>query len=300
MGKRSCGKVLYAEGYIGINVINPNENYFYADVGPVTFQKFFDAFCLSVSLPRPLAESGFPDGIKTSFSLLGKELPHAKISIPPGYRFKGTINILGLRAYADINIQPSKVYIKAGLPPLRIASIFKMYAARNDKSRGPYLIADISTRKPPHIEASGFVEVLGISVETKLLITRSKYEFSINGRFLNLFNIGLRITANYGNIANANFMVEGWFKNDLFDRIAQIVRDGLKKSADEADRHISAAQRSIASKRAAFYAADRALYNAQRKVDNAKRSFDHAIAKMEHTRRRLHSICHIRSCGYCE
>ena len=49
VGKKSCSRVLTAEGYIGINVVNPSENYFYADVGPVTFQKFFDAFCLSVN-----------------------------------------------------------------------------------------------------------------------------------------------------------------------------------------------------------------------------------------------------------
>ena len=108
IGKKSCGKVLTAEGYIGINVIDRNQNYFYADVGPVTFQKFFDAFCISVSLPKPLADSGFPNGFKTSFSLLGKELPHSKISIPVGYRFKGTINILGLEASADINISPTR------------------------------------------------------------------------------------------------------------------------------------------------------------------------------------------------
>ena len=298
VGKKSCGKVITAEGYIGINVINPNQNYFYADIGPVTFQSFFDAFCLSINLPAPLAESGFPKGIKTSFSLFGKELPHAHISIPPGYRFKGTLNILGLEAYADVNIQlPTKIYINAGLPPMRIASIFKMYASRTDKSKGPYLIVDISTSKPPHIEANGFVEVLGISLETKLLITKSKYELSITGRFLNLFEAGLRLTANYGSFSKANFMVEGWFKNDLFDRIAKIVRDGLKKSADEADKHISAAQNKIRSAQLKLDGVNRGLENAKRKLDGAKRSFDSAISKLEKARRVVNNICHIRRCG---
>ena len=125
VGKKSCAKVLTAEGYVGINYINPNENYFYADVGPVTFQKFFDAFCINVELPRPLADSGFPNGFKTSFSILGKELPHARISIPPGYLFRGTINILGL-------------------PPITIARVFKMYRSSTDKSKGPFLNADIT------------------------------------------------------------------------------------------------------------------------------------------------------------
>ena len=301
LGKRSCGKVFTAEGYVGVNVVNPNENYFYAKIGRITFKTFFDAFCVGVSLPRPLTDSGFPDGIQASFSLLGKELPHARISIPAGYRFKGTINILGLRAYAEIGIHlPKGILMKAGLPPVKIAGLFKMYASRSDRSRGPFLHVEISTSKV-HMEARGFVEILGISAETKLLITRSKYEFSIKGKFLNRFYVSLRVHAPYyGNLANANFQVEGWFKNDLFDRISRSVRDGLKRSADEAVRHINAAINKIREKQAVFNDADRSLVNAQRKVNNAKRAFDHAIAKLEHARRRARNVCHIRTCGSCK
>ena len=297
LGKKSCGRAMTAEGYIGISVANPNENYFYVNIGRLTFQTFFDAFCIRVSLPKPLAESGFPDGVRASFSLLGKELPHASISIPVGLFFKGTINILGLRAYADVRIQPNQMKVKAGLPALNVAGIFKMYASRSDRSRGPYLIADIATSKPPYLEASGFAEVLGISAEIKLLISSSKYEYSINGKFLNLFYVGLRIQASYGKLSRANFVVEGWFKNDLFDRIAAGVRNGLKKSADEADRHIKAAQQKIREKKQDFDRADRALAGAQRKLDDKKRAFDHAIGKLERARQKARSVCGIRSCG---
>ena len=297
VGKKSCGRVLTAEGYIGVNVINPSENYFYANVGPVTFQKFFDAFCLSVKLPRPLAESGFPKGFKTSLSLLGRELPHARISIPPGYRFRGTLNILGLEAFADIHVLPNRITVKAVLPPLRIANIFKMYASRTDRSRGPFFIADISTKNPPSIEASGFVEVLGLAVATQLRITTSKYEYSINGTFLNLFDAALHITANYGSFSRANFIVEGWFRSDLFEKIAKIVRDALKRSADEAERHISSAQNKIKEQKAKFDSATGKLQNAKRKVDDAKRAFDAAVSKMEAARRKVNNVCHIRNCG---
>ena len=300
LGKKSCGSALTAEGYIGISVANPSENYFYVNIGKLTFQLFLDAFCIGAKLPRPLAESGFPDGIRVSFSLLGKELPHASISIPVGFFFKGAINILGLRAYAYIKIQPNRIKVKAGLPPLNVAGLFKMYASRSDRSRGPYVIVDIGTSNLPYIEASGYAEVLGMSAEIKILISSSKYEYSINGKFLNLFYVGLHIQASYGNLANANFVVEGLFKNDLFDKIAAGVRDGLKRSADEADRHIKAAQNKIRDKKEAFYRADRAIVNAQRKVDDAKRAFDHAIAQLEHARRRARNICHIRSCGSCK
>ena len=41
VGNKSYERVITAEGSIGINYVNPNDNYFYADIGPVTFQSFF-------------------------------------------------------------------------------------------------------------------------------------------------------------------------------------------------------------------------------------------------------------------
>ena len=150
-------------------MINPSDNYYYAKITSITFQELFNAFCLDVTLPRPLAESGFPDDVQTSFSLLGKELPQVDLSIPAGLYFKGSLNILGLRAYTEVKINlPKKISVKVGLLPVNIAGLFKMYVSRTDKSRGPFLYVDISTSKAI-FEASGFVELLGMSAEVKLL-----------------------------------------------------------------------------------------------------------------------------------
>ena len=298
LGKKSCGKVVYAKSYVGINAANPTQNYIYANLRPLSFPKFFAAFCHSVRLPRPLAESWFPKGIQMSYSLLGKHLPHAKISILPGFRFKGTINILGLEAYAEIIINlPTRIYIKASLSPLRIANAFKMYASRRDRSRGPHLFVDIRAGKFPHVEVGGFVSVLGIEREGKLLISSSKYELNVRGRFLNLYGVRLRITARYGSISRASYIVEGWFKNDLFHKLAQIVRNGFKKSAEIAKRFISAAQSKIRQTKANLHRADAHFRHALRKLENAKRPFVRAIAKVQRLRHRLSRVCHIQRCG---
>ena len=78
------------------------------------------------------------------------------------------------------------------------------------------------------------------------------------------------------------------------------MQEGLSRSADEADKHIKAAERKINEKKAAFESADRVLVNAQRKVDDAKRAFDSAIANLESARHRANNICRIRSCGSCK
>jgi exonuclease VII small subunit len=299
IGKQSCskGSLLTAEVYVGINAVDPIENYFYADIGALTFQSFFDAFCIDVSLPKPLGDSGFPKGLKTSFSLLGKQLPHAGISIPVGFRFKGAINILGLQASADVNISPVRFKLQVELPAINIAGILKMYKSSVEKSTGPFINVDIGIESVPSIEASGFIEVLGISAEAKLKISSSKTEYFVAGRFLGLLEASLRISSTYGSISNAGYEVEGHFKSDLFDRIAQGVRDVLQKSADEADKHLSAAQDKLDEAKAKLDSAINKFENAKKKVDDAKKVFDAAVSKVEDARNKLDSVCRIRSCS---
>ena len=300
IGKKDCskGKFLTAEAYVGINSLDPQQNYFYADIGVLTFQRFFDAFCLDVSLPKALGDSGFPKGLKTSFSLLGKQLPHAGITIPIGFRFKGTLNILGLSAMADINIQLSRFKVYAEVSPVNILGILKMYRSSNERSKGPFLYIDIHPAKNLVVNMSGFVEVLGISLEGYLLISNTKYELFIEGTLLGLLRASLRIIAEYSkNIRDAYFEVEGQFHNDLFDRIARGVSGALKKSADEADKHISAAQDKVNAAKAKVDDAINKMERAKKKVDDAKKVFDVAIGKLEAARRKLDGVCRIKSCG---
>ena len=126
------------------------------------------AFCIRFRLPRPLADSGFPKGFLSSFSPIGKELPKAGISIPAGYRLKGTIIILGLEAHADVSISLLKgVRMNLGLPPLIIArGLLQMYESSTDWSRGTHSLKVLVTaisRPKVDIHGSGFVSVLGIS-----------------------------------------------------------------------------------------------------------------------------------------
>ncbi|CAI8008051.1 Nucleoside diphosphate kinase 6 [Geodia barretti] len=205
---------------------------------------------------------------------------------------------LAFSASVDINIQPSRLKVTVELPPLNLLGVLKMYRSRTEKSKGPLFHVDISATKMPEIEISGFVEVLGVSVEGRLLITNTKFEVFVEGRIFGLFIASLRISTGYSkNVNSAPFEVEGRFKNDLFDRIAKGVRDGLQKSADEADRHISAAQNKIRQVKGKFDSAINSLERAKRKVDDAKKVFDVAIGKMEGARRKLDGICRIKSCG---
>ena len=301
IGDESCGTPLVATGFVGIDILTPTRNYYYVNLeGSATVGAILEALCIDLSIPAPLAESGFPNGFLSSFSLFGVELPHVPLSIPQGYRFKGTLNILGLEASADVNIGfPDGIYFAIALPPINVGGLLQMSASQSDTSNGPFLTADIDLLPTPNVDvqASGYLSVLGISLETTLTITNTQYIFNIEGKFLNLFEASLHIYASYGNIQTASFQVQGSFTNNLYSTLENLIKNGLSAAADDATKAFDDAERDLNSAKDTLNSARGALDDAQDEVDKAQRAFDDAVAEVARLRNRVDSICSTKSCG---
>ena len=303
IGNPSClSRPLIAKGYIGVDQLNFNNNFYYVELNSsVTMEKLLRAFCIKFHLPRPLAESGFPKGFLSSYSAIGKELPKSGISIPEGYRLKGTINILGLKAHADVTISLSKgIRMNLGLSPLRIAGgLLEMYASSTDQSRGPFLKVFVTAIPRPKVDihASIFVSVLGIQREAMLRITNTQFEFRIAGKFLYLLQASLHITANYDDIKKAGFRVRGHLKNDFFATIRRKIRNGLQSSSRAATRAIDNAKRKINSKKVVFDRAIGKLRSAQHRVNRARGAFNRAVNKLRSWEGKVRRLCRIKHCG---
>ena len=302
IGKPSCiSRPLIAKGYMGIDQLSPNNNFYYAQLkNRVTMGSLLQAFCIRFRLPRPLADSGFPNGVLSSYSPIGKSLPKAGIDIPPGFHLKGSINILGLVVNADVTINHRNVKMDIALSPLRIAGgLIQMYASRRDRSRGPFLKVFVTAVPRPKVDihASMFVSVLGIHREASLRVTNTQYEFRIAGRFLRRFQASLHITANYGNIRQAGFRVRGRLMNDFFAVIRRKIQHGLQSSSRAATRAIDNAKQNINSKKVYFDRAMDKLRNAQRRISNARGAFNRAMDKLRSWENKVNRLCRIRHCG---
>ena len=299
IGKQSCGRVITATGYVGINAVSPTQNYFYADINSeVTIPSLLEAFCISIrQLPRPLSQTGFPNGFRTSFSLIGIELPRIPLSIPQGFHFKGAVNLLGLQVQADITISlPEGLNATIELPVLDAGSLLRMYRSRSNQSQGPILRALIhAPSNRVDIEASGYLSTLGISLETTMRI-RNDIEFTFSGRMLSLFEADLVLSAPYGAFSSAGFEVRGSFKSDLFSRIEDLIKNVLEKTANAASRAVDEAQDFLNGRVRELRAAESALERARGKVDDAERIFDSAVREVNELKDRLDRVCTKRSC----
>ena len=301
IGDQNCGRVITATGYIGINAASPTENYFYADVdSEVTLPSLLEAFCITIpQLPAPLSQTGFPNGFRTSFSLLGKELPHVPLTIPQGFHFDGTINILGLQLHADMVINlPDGVNATVELPVLDAGDLLRMYKSSTEQSRGPTLrtVIHVPTSRV-NIEASGYLSTLGISLETTLRITNDMYDFTFSGRLLDLFEVDLSLSAPYGTFSSAHFQVHGSFKSDLFSQIEDLIENVMEEATNVASAAVDEAQSFLNGRISDLEAAESGFRSAQNELNNAEQIFDDAVREVNNLRDRLDSVCSTRSCG---
>ena len=67
-GKINSGKEIKGKLYLGLNPSNPMKNYFYTNINKFTAAKIAEAFDYDLSMPKVLAESGFPEGVVASFT----------------------------------------------------------------------------------------------------------------------------------------------------------------------------------------------------------------------------------------
>lgn len=53
---------------MGFNPANPLDNYFYAEINKLTLESIAKAFDFKVSVPKIVANTGFPDGLVVGFN----------------------------------------------------------------------------------------------------------------------------------------------------------------------------------------------------------------------------------------
>ena len=284
LGRIDSGNEIKIRVYVGIDVLNPSDSYFYGSVNQLTMAAIMRAFDFNVPLPPVLANSGFPEGLLVSYSATARELRPSGISIPQGIVINGTLDILGfrLKVYIDVGL-PRGIKLNIRMTPLNLAGgLLKLYKSSSDSSNGPLLVADVKLLPLPsvNVTASGYVSFLYgmIEREVYLQITTTQFLFYIRGRFF-LFEALLKIYAPFGSLEQASFQIYGslsteWF-NELSRRAVLIIQHG----ANEATRKIADAQRTVEGARAHFY---------------------HALHKLEIARYDVSRLCSIRSCGRCK
>ena len=298
VGSPQC-YVLEAACYVGLDPNSPADNFFYAEMGPLTLQRVLDLFCIRVSLPSFLGDTGFPEGFVISYAQSPKVIPEVNLDIPMGFYFKGTINILGLRISCEMVLDPPRLIdVYARLYPLHLAGgLLKLCESSSVCTRGPYLHVILQSN-PRHVsvEAAGFVSVLGIKVEAVMKVSDSGYDINVRGSIFGALEAELRVYGSYGNLLDTEFGVEGKISISILRKLEEAVKKVFSKAADGAEKALSKVQERLDSAKKIFDRAVNVLRDAEGAVRRARGKVDRARGKLNGLRSKLLSICRIRRC----
>ena len=66
--RETASNKITSKAALGVDAVNPTNNYFYAEVNKFTLSAIAEAFELNIKLPKALMETGFPDGVIVSFT----------------------------------------------------------------------------------------------------------------------------------------------------------------------------------------------------------------------------------------
>ena len=279
VGKLDSGNEIIAAVYLGINPTLPSKNYFYGSINKLTIGSVLDAFDIHLTLPKCLADSGLPYGLKVSFAFQSRELFPSGIVIPQGFVLNGTIDILGwqLKAYINIGL-PRGIDIDIRMDPLTLAGgALKMYKSKAESWVGPLFVAEV-TASPPKVNVTiaGYVSLFFDMIEAEIFlqITNTYFLFYLRTRFF-LFEVLLKVYASYGSLQSASFQVYGLLSTEWMEELRK-----------EACAKIDAAAK----------AATEAISGAQREIDDANYLFDRAVADLQEKRRNVNQLCSLRNC----
>ncbi|XP_078621643.1 uncharacterized protein LOC144887947 isoform X2 [Branchiostoma floridae x Branchiostoma japonicum] len=274
--------------YIGVNKIDPRQNYCTGSISALTVPAILKAFGHTLQLPSFLEDIGFPEGASFSFSLLQRTLPNG-VSIPRGFFFRGALKVLFFTASADMKIDATSLFANVTVTRFDIGNGLVQVGGPSSET-GPVISIDISWL-PWHAKLliHGSVTVLGIQARTTISMDSSRTYFAIEGNFLNLFSASLEIEASYGSLKHAEFMVTGIFKSDLSSALREEVKRTLENYVKEANEALDRAHSDVSNARHACADARRHFSLAQAMVDDAQRVFDKAVADLEGKKQALES-----------
>lgn len=197
------------------------------------------------------------------------------IYFPPGFRLQGRLTVLGVSAFARVEIsQGASIQAEGEVDVVSVLGMFKLTGAGGSgKAR---LFLDLGLGRTPRFDLSGAVELLGMRADAVVRLSGSGFEFEASGKLFNAFSGTIR--ASGGSLGNdVGFSLEVTMKSDLIGYMVTQTIAVIRDITSAATRQITDAQAALDAAKADLSRLDRDIANARAVV---KRERDRLLAQL--------------------
>lgn len=155
---------------------------------------------------------------------------------PPGFRAHGEMNAFGISTRAKISIQENGIYLDGELPPINIGELLRIYGATTEQ--GPKVVYRAVRGEPFLFQLDAGLQLLGVTLETHILINQDGFRFEFTERIFNAFNAHV-IATGTGELNQGNFHINATMQNDMIEFMTNETRQLLQSTASSADANVS-------------------------------------------------------------
>lgn len=217
--------------FIGFDLLDPTNNYFYASVTNITIQSITNQFTDNVKLPSLIGDTGLfapegEDGVLISCSpfmdMTIEDVDPPRI-IKRGFRVYGAVQLFHASAMVDITVDWFALAMDMSIemkPINLVRGLLIIRHSKNSDDLGPKLQMSARFKQSlvPAIAFDGFASILGISVEIHANVSSNGFHFKSNFRVFNLMDAEMLVSWNR---KKGDVRVKGEFKNigGIFDMI---------------------------------------------------------------------------------
>jgi len=231
------GYCLNGYGYIGIDLQNPGNNYFYLDISDLSIDVILRAMFGSqtqqtITVPNIFQNAiAFPEGLNLSYATQDISLPD--LTIQNGFILAGTIQIFDVDAtiLIDYDLDTMTFTSEILTDSITLGRIFTFYG--NDPNTPPYLSVNASLIPPDFaIQLYGTVEVLGISASVAVDISVDEFSFNISGPIYGLWIADLYISTTDANFDVLTFEVKGTLQEntEIEGAVNDLITDAISNA----------------------------------------------------------------------
>ena len=197
-----------------------------------------------------------------------------EVHYPFGFRVHGTMNAYGISTKAKIAIEEHGIYLDSELSPINVGDVLKIYGTTPEQ--GPKVVYRVVRGEPFLFQLDAGLQLLGVKLETHILINQEGFRFEFTERIFNAFTAHVIATGS-GELNQGNFHIDATMQNDMVEFITNETRQALQGTASSTGGKVSNLEAQIRDLEQRALSLTGQMTSREGEITNNKNSAENAV-----------------------
>ncbi|UPK41169.1 hypothetical protein [Paenibacillus pabuli] len=206
------------------------------------------------------------------------------VQMPFGFRVHGKMNAFGLEVAVQAAVVENGITFDGQMDPIQVGNVLKVYG--ESPEQGAKIVYHSLAREPFLFQLDAGIQLLGVTLQTHILIKPEKLEFSFTEKIFNLFEASIQAETT-GSLRNGELNVKANMQNDMLQYFNNETRRILQESASVVRDKITQVQSGVDNLENQLESLGVSLQQRKDQIDNDKSAKEQTVQAAEDEVRRI-------------